>query len=83
MNTKTYIARVPLNVHHKLVPIGGEVELTDEEAAGALAVNAITSPELEAESAAAAKAAADAANAAAAEIVAASAPVPSTKKAKA
>lgn len=41
-DTKTYIALVPLNVHHKLIKPNDTVELTDDEAAGALAVSAIT-----------------------------------------
>jgi hypothetical protein len=42
MNKQTYIALVALNVHHVLIVPGASVELTDEEAAGALVVNAVT-----------------------------------------
>lgn len=42
MSKQTYIALVPLNVHHTMILPGEPVELTDAEATGALAQNAIT-----------------------------------------
>ena len=68
MNKQTYIALVALNVHHTMIMPGETVELTEAEAAGALAVNAITTPEAveaaQQAQAAAAKAQAEAAKAA-------------------
>jgi hypothetical protein len=42
MTKKTYIALVPLNVHHVLIVPGASVDLTDDEAKPVLAVGAVT-----------------------------------------
>jgi hypothetical protein len=81
MSKQTYIALVALNVHHVLIVPGASVDLTDEEAAGALAVNAVTTQAALDEAAAERQAQADAAAAAMQASVQALDPVKAAKDA--